>query len=665
MKNIFGRLMVILAVTSIFMACVQPTSIKSSDATLSSMSVTGYSLDKTFASDVTAYTAVVEKTVSSVTITATANDSKASVSWDKNPANTTLSTGPNVFTVTVTAEDGTTKSYTITIYRANATVEVIDSVNGSKLAAGGNIYIYSNGSLLYSAVFSTNPQPIWLGEGSTYTVKASPTGRAQSSKEGVIGVNDLALTMICQKLDMSTFPAESPTIDSITYTTASDPTSESTVWNTLSSGSSVDFSTMKYIKVVATGKAEMDATSWAGFGIEMGLDQTPSTFSGIAADETLSTSSYNSTAGTFTGTAYFATSWTNITSGAHTISFVIYDRANNRTEKNLTVTNTLANTSGSDISAYYFQSLSADLRIYGVSREYFKTKKSTDSLTGLSSGSISYRAAISFKFQTASSGGSAVPILGFTVYRSEDSGATWEAVGTVNYGALSTGTSGTHTFYDTDSQLTEGVEYKYKVTVFTDDTHTNTSGIMGPVKFLPAFTASLVAPANKSPAIDATDLPNFTFTISDSSLWNTSVSDRFYFSPVIRKADGTYAYVGYFYYKFSTNQLCFEYPGNNNWYAYNTATTASLISFDSSTGTISLSPSIFNADTNYATGADLALDSGVTYYWDIFGNYTGSSSTNTAAYFYKSGTNCISRSYADVYQNGQETLNGWFSFTVE
>jgi hypothetical protein len=422
---------------------------------------------------------------------------------------------------------------------------------------------------------------------------------------------------------------------------------------------------VKYIKLVATGKAEMDETSWAGFGIKMGLDQTPSSFTGISADTNLSTSSYSATAGTFTGTAYFATSWANTTSGPHTISFVIYDRANNRTEKNLTVTNTLANTSGSDISAAYFQSLSADLRIYGVSREYFKTKQSTDSLTGLATGSISYRTTISFKFQDASSGGNAVPILGFTVYRSADNGVSWESVGTVNYGALSTGSSGTHTFYDTDSQLTEGVEYEYKVKVFTDDTHTNTSSVMGPVKFLPAFTASLVAPANKSTAIDASDLPNFTFRISDPSLWDALVSDRFYFSPVIRKADGTYVYIGYFYYKFSTNQLCFVYSGNGSWYAFNTTSTALLISFDSSTGTISLNPSLFNANTNYATGADLSLDSGVTYYWDIFGNYTGSASTNTAAYFQKSGTNSISRSYADVYQNGQETLNGWFSFTVE
>jgi len=134
---------------------------------------------------------------------------------------------------------------------------------------------------------------------------------------------------------------------------------------------------------------------------------------------------------------------------------------------------------------------------------------------------------------------------------------------------------------------------------------------------------------------------------------------------VIRKADGTYVYWGLFYYIFSSNKLAFYYPAGGGWYTFNATATAGYLSFDSSSGTVSIDPSLFNSYTNYATGADLALDSGVTYEWDIFGSYTGSSSTNTAAYFQKSGTTYISRSYADVYQNGQQTLNGWFSFTVK
>ena len=663
MRKTVGRLVVIIVVMLIASGCAQPTAPKSSDATLSALSVTGQTLNKAFSSATTSYAIVVDRNTTRVTIVASANSDAASLVWNKVAADTDLVVGPNIFTATVTAEDGNTKAYTVTVYKANATAEIIGSVNGSKISTGGTIYVYQNGSLLYDAAFVANPQPLWLAAGTSYTVKASPANRAQSSKENVIGANDLSLTMICPTLDMSTFPAESPIINSIQYTTDADPTAAT--WTSIVSGSSVDFSTITHIKLVATGKSEMDETSWSGFGIKMGLDQTPSIFSGYTPDATLSTSSYDAATGTFTGTAYFDITGADIIPGDHTLSCVIYDRANNRTELNLTVTNSGAGTTGADISANFFQSLKADLRIYGVSRDYFKKTKTTDSLTGLATGPITYRTAITFKFQTASSGGSAVPILGFRVYRSSDIGVNWSLIGTENYGVPTTGVGGTHTYYDADSQLKEGVEYEYKITAFMDGANTNESAVIGPVEFLPAYTASLKDPANKSAAIDAANLPNFTFTISDPSLWDAAVSDYFYFSPVIRKADGTHVYIGYMLYSFDDDGL---YYWDGNFYTPIegiSLNTADVISFDAPTGTVSLSPELFNIDTNYAAYADLELESGATYYWDIFGDYTGSADSNVASYFQKSGTNCVSRSYADVYQNGQQTLNGWFSFTVE
>lgn len=667
MRNRFLRAAILLAVVLMVVGCHQPVTPPSTDATLASLSVSGYTLNPTFSNSVTSYTLLVEKSVDNVTIAAAANDSGATVAWDHNPATTQLAKGPNVFKATVTAADGTTtKTYTVTVYKANMKVNILDSVNGSAVPAGGSVSVYSSGTLLYTAAMTTNPQEVWVGtDAATYTIKATPTGRAQSSKENIAGVDDQILTMISQKLDMNTFPAEAPTIKTITYTSADDPSSAAATWLTPASGDMIDFSTVKYIKVVVTGKSEMDSTSWAGFGVKMGIDQVPSTFSGMVPDQDLSSSTYDSTAGLFTGTAVFDCTGMSFTAGSHTFSFVIYDRANNRVERSFALFNTSVLACGSDISSDYFQSLLADLRIYGVTREYFGKGKSSDGLVSLGTGPISYRAAITFKFQTASSGGSAVPILGFTVYRSEDDGLTWAQVGAVNYGALSTGSAGTHTFYDTDSGLEVGTAYKYKVVVFTDNCHKKESAVMGPVKLLPAFTASLAAPANKSKQIDASNLPNFEFTISDPSLWDVNVSDAFYFSPVIRRADGQYVYIGLFYYIFSSQRLAFYYPAGGGYYLFSVVDTADLIQFDSTTGTVSLSPDLFYSVTNYATGGDLIFNSGATYEWDIFGNYTGNASTNTAAYFQKSGTGSVSRSYADVYQNGQQTLNGWFSFTVK
>lgn len=91
----------------------------STDATLSALSVTGADITPAFYAETLSYTASVANSVASVTITATANDGKAVVTGDVGEK--ALSVGENTFTVTVTAEDGTTvKNYTITITRAAA-----------------------------------------------------------------------------------------------------------------------------------------------------------------------------------------------------------------------------------------------------------------------------------------------------------------------------------------------------------------------------------------------------------------------------------------------------------------------------------------------------------------------------------------------------------------
>lgn len=638
----------------------------STNANLESLAVTGYQLDKTFDPAVTAYTVLVEKTVDTVAILATPEDDAATIVWTPDPSVATLAAGPNLFTISVTAEDGTTKKdYTLRVYRANAAAEVLDSVNGSRIAAGGTIAVFENGTQLYTAPFNANPRDIWLGAGHEYTVRVSPTGRAQASREAVAGADDLKVILISQRLDQPTFPAESPVIAAIEYTTADDPEDPAATWTAIANGTEIDFSSITWIRVVAKGKSEMDETSWAGFGIKLGIDQVPSVFTGMTPDEDLSGSTYDAANNTFTGTAYFDLAGIALTGGSHFLSVVIYDRANNRTERTLQITNTAGVVDGADISNGYFQNLAADLRIYGVTREYFGGGKAAEGMNPLPTGPVTYRATLSFKFQTLETGGDAIPILGFKVLRSADNGLSWTQVGAVNYGALYTGNAGTHTFYDSDSQLETGVDYTYKIIVFTDDTHQKESSPIGPAHFLAPFTASLVGPANRTKEVDPGELPDFTFTISDPTLWDSAVADRFYFSPVIRKADGTHAYIGLFYYRLADKRLAFYYPAMAGWYAFSVPYTATLISFDPATGTVTLNPALFSYLTNYATGNDLALESGVTYFWDIFGNYTGSATTNAPAYFQKVGTGYTSRSYADVYQNGQQTLNGWFSFTVK
>lgn len=91
-----------------------PSSSASSNANLSSLKVSAGSLSLSFSPSRTSYTVNVGEDVSVCTISATPQDSAATVSvgGSKN-----LSMGKNVRTVTVTAENGATKTYTITINR--------------------------------------------------------------------------------------------------------------------------------------------------------------------------------------------------------------------------------------------------------------------------------------------------------------------------------------------------------------------------------------------------------------------------------------------------------------------------------------------------------------------------------------------------------------------
>ncbi len=95
-------------------ACAKPTVSGSPNYMLKTLKVTGYSLSPTFDKYTTAYSLIVPSNVSSVKITASAIDSKAKISGT---GTVTLATGSNKKSIKVTAENGSTRTYTITIVR--------------------------------------------------------------------------------------------------------------------------------------------------------------------------------------------------------------------------------------------------------------------------------------------------------------------------------------------------------------------------------------------------------------------------------------------------------------------------------------------------------------------------------------------------------------------
>lgn len=89
------------------------TTKKSSDATLKSLTSSVVDLD--FSKNITNYTVHVDKTVTSLGLKATVNNSKAKV---KITGDENFVIGNNIVKVVVTAEDGTTKTYTITVVKS-------------------------------------------------------------------------------------------------------------------------------------------------------------------------------------------------------------------------------------------------------------------------------------------------------------------------------------------------------------------------------------------------------------------------------------------------------------------------------------------------------------------------------------------------------------------
>ena len=114
---------------------------KSSDATLKNLTVSMGALNPSFSPTTTEYTVNVATEVTNIGISGTANHPDALVSG--NDANRQLNVGANVVTITVTAMDGTTKIYTVTVFRADACTLDRVTLNGNQATIEGNVAQYA------------------------------------------------------------------------------------------------------------------------------------------------------------------------------------------------------------------------------------------------------------------------------------------------------------------------------------------------------------------------------------------------------------------------------------------------------------------------------------------------------------------------------------------
>lgn len=159
----------------------------SEDANLSSISINGIPVDS-FSKDTTSYSVTVESSVENVTVTAQKAHAKATVNILPS-GSTAISSGETVsFTITVTAEDGTTtKTYNVSVRRAieNDTTLSKVLVNGKSASevSGGNYSYKASGSAESFEITSVSAVP--NDENATITYSESSGSVTESSPKTI------------------------------------------------------------------------------------------------------------------------------------------------------------------------------------------------------------------------------------------------------------------------------------------------------------------------------------------------------------------------------------------------------------------------------------------------------------------------------------------------
>ncbi|WP_439883452.1 HYR domain-containing protein [Pontibacter sp. MBLB2868] len=187
----------------------------SSNADLSSLAVDLGTLTPVFVSGTTAYSASVVYPVASVKITPTVADAKATVQVNGSSATSgsavsvPLTVGANTITVLVTAEDGTQKTYSVTVERAAASTN--NNLTSLTLSAGTLFPAFDGGTVAYSvsvsnATASVAITPTVADGTATVTVNGTvAASRNASTVNLAIGANTVEVKVTAQDGSTKTY----------------------------------------------------------------------------------------------------------------------------------------------------------------------------------------------------------------------------------------------------------------------------------------------------------------------------------------------------------------------------------------------------------------------------------------------------------------------------
>ena len=177
-------------------ACAKPTVNGSPNNKLSGITIDGYSLTPTFSKDTEKYDLVVDSSVSSVNIRATAIDSKATVSG---AGTISLGSGTTIVKIVVKAENGDTRTYQVSIAKGNgngsttvvspSTGSSSGSQSGSTVGPGGSTGTSSSGSTSGSSSGTSGTGSSTSGTQSSYPEGASGSGKLVTTSSGTTGTS--------------------------------------------------------------------------------------------------------------------------------------------------------------------------------------------------------------------------------------------------------------------------------------------------------------------------------------------------------------------------------------------------------------------------------------------------------------------------------------------
>jgi hypothetical protein len=655
---------------------------------LRSLAVSGYELDGGFSPDKEHFEVFVDR--ASVSIVAEAADSGADVRFSvSDPRSVSLKEGKNTLSVHVgsssaDSRDGdNVRTYTIDIWRCNATADTVSSVGGSLLDVPVRYRVYEGEELQYTVeTGSARAQPLYFKAETPYRVVADAQGKGSSAIENFIRTKySTSLSFVSLNHELPSFAAEAPRILSLAWT--SDAESRSDVdrsdieWFEFEEGDRLDMSAIRFVKAEVITSAEVDATYYSGGGIMMEFDSAPSILGGMVPSESRRMSMDEQ--GRFHTQAVFDLRDFDIVDAEHVLVLSAIDRAGNRVRRDVR----FSSKSGTAVpgaplaETCRIEYLSASASTWGTSPELQSVAPGMRALKPGEQGPVTAAVAVYFDIVRKDTG-MPEPILGFHVYRSDDAGASFRHIGSNNYGEPDTRFN---VFWDSDIALKTDTGYIYKVTAFTEAGAANElSAVTAPVTLMPSFSLDLTSPADGA-HISSGGTPTLKFRISTPGLWNPVASDSFTFSPVIKDKQGSYRFRSVLRYDLVNRRLFFispyseflttGYAKDEDWLLIASGDDVrSFLEFDASRGIVTHKPRLLAAEYNLMQTGDFIAEAPVTFEWNIMGLDINTAPMFTKARMADSGIPdrpfvSYSSSYSDSYTKGADSTNGWFDLVAE